>query len=344
MVFQERVRENNAFHVSDGSFFMCTMAIYAGVTLIILLLSSAFMNGIWMVGDTKIFFKMADLIIRGGTPYVDFADPKPPLIFFTLAVPALLGEKVFGGLLMVVLCNLGSALLVMAMAWRLYGRLPGFAAGLLFMASMALAEGYFIIIEPFMLFFMLLSTYIVLFSSLDKKYLLAGICAGIAIGFKQYALLLVPLLLFYMYRKGELKGAIQLFIAVIAPLLIIFGAVFLAYGVTAGTSALYWSFGVADVYVTQGNVADVSLYKTDDPLVAMANLLLEASLFMTLLIVAAIEFLWDRPVSPHEEFFFVASLAFLSTLAIRQYLHYWALAIPFIVLLCVRRYRDHNKP
>lgn len=342
MAFQEGVREGNAFRFSEDAFFACAVAIYAGVSLMILLLSSAFMKGIWTVGDTKIFFKMADLIIGGGTPYVDFADPKPPLIFFTLAIPDILGDKVFGGLLLVVLCNLGSAILVMAMAWKLYGRLPGFAAGLLFMVSMALAEGYFIIIEPFTLLFILLATYILIFSSHSKKYMLAGVCAGISIGFKQYALLMLPLALFYMYRKGELRGAIQLILGAIAPLLIIYAAIFLVYGTTAGTSALFWSFGIADEYMTQGSIDGVTLYQINDPLVRAADVLLEASLFMTLLTVAAVEFLRDRPVTPVEEFFFLAGLAFLSTLAIRPFLHYWALAVPFIVLLCVRRYRDHG--
>ena len=339
MAFQGQSGDKKAFHVSDNAFFIWALALYAGVTLVILTLSFAFMKGIWSVGDTKIFFKMADLILQGGTPYVDFADPKPPLIFFTLAIPDLFGEKVFGGLLLVVLCNLGSAVLVMAIAWKLYGRLPGFAAGLLFMTGMAFTEGYFIIIEPFALLFILLATYILLFSNYNKKYLLVGICAGIAIGFKQYALLMVPLALFYMYRKGELRGAFQLIMGTLAPLLIMYAAIFLVYGTTAGTSALFWSFGIADDYVTQGSVDGISLYPVSDPLVAVADLLLEASLLMTLLIVASFEFLWDRPVTPDEEFFFVASLAFLSTLAIRPYLHYWALAIPFIVLLCVRRYR-----
>ena len=339
MAFQVRTRNEKAFHVSDNVFLMCALALYAGVSLVILTLSSAFMKGIWSVGDTKIFLRMADLILQGGTPYIDFADPKPPLIFFTLAVPDLLGEKVFGGLLLVVLCNLGSAVLVMAMAWKLYGRLPGFAAGFLFMAGMALSEGYFILIEPFTLLFILLATYILIFSSHDKKYMLVGICAGIAIGFKQYALLMLPLALFYMYRKGELRSAIQLILGAIAPLLIIFAAIFLVYGTTAGTSALFWSFGIVDEYMTQSSVDGVTLYQINDPLVRAADVLLEASLFMTLVIVAAVEFLWDRPVTPDEEFFFLAALAFLSTLAIRPFLHYWALSVPFIVLLCVRRYR-----
>ena len=342
MAFQDQSGNLKAFHVSDNAFFIFALALYTGVTLAILTLSFAFMKGIWSVGDTKIFFKMADLILQGGTPYVDFADPKPPLIFFTLAVPDLLGEKVLGGLLLVVLCNLGSAILVMAMASKLYGRLPGFAAGLLFMTGMAFTEGYFIIIEPFTLLFILLATYILLFSSHDKKYLLAGICAGIAIGFKQYALLMLPLALFYMYRKGELRGVIQLIIGALTPLLIMYAAIFLVYGTTAGTSALFWSFGIADDYVTQGSVDGIALYPVSDPLVGVADLLLEASLLMTLLILALFEFLWDRPVTHYEEFFFLAGLAFLSTLAIRPYLHYWALAIPFIVLLCVRRFRGHS--
>jgi Gpi18-like mannosyltransferase len=301
------------------------------MTLAITILSAWFTKNIWMVGDTKLFFRMAEVIANGGVPYVDFADPKPPLIFFTLAA---LGQKLNGGLLLVGATNFISALVIMRMAHRLYGRVPGFLAGLVFLANMALAEGFFILTEPFTTLFILLCAYALLF--MDKKYVLSGVFAGIAIGFKQYALLLIPLALFYMYRNKELKGAVPFLAGVLAPLLAIYGAIGLAYGPAALQSSLYWSFGVADEYFTQGRIGDVPAYMAPSIGVALANVFLECGLFTSLLLLALAGVLSGRRLSRREEFFLLSGLAFLSLLAIRQYLHYWALALPFIVLLCVR--------
>jgi len=328
------------FRFKDGSFFLLAVLAYGAIVLVITLLAAMFLQNVWMVGDTKLFYRMAEVILNGGTPYVDFKDPKPPLIFFTLTVPLLLGQQLYGGLMLVSLCNFLSALVVMRMGWRLYGRLPGFAAGLIFLTNMALAEGFFILTEPFTLMFILLSAYALLF--MDKKYLLSGLFAGIAVGFKQYALLLIPLALFYMYRGRELKGAVLFLIGLLLALMAIFGAIFLFYGVDAGSASLYWSFGVADSYATQGYLGDIPAYKAEDPLIALANFALEVSLFISLLVLALAGLMLDKPMTQYEEFFLLSGTAFLSVLVIRQYLHYWALALPFIVLLCVRAYRKRE--
>src|SRR5271157_2582175 len=341
MAFAEKTDETKVAVLSDNAFFLLAVIVLGGLTALLAALSLSFLQNVWMVGDTKIFFNIADLILKGGTPYVDLRDPKPPLIFFTLTIPLLLGEKLVGGILLVGACNLASAVLVMSMAWKLYGRLPGLLAGLLFAMNMALAEGFFILTEPFTLVFILASVYLLLFSQSGKKYLLSGVCAGIAIGFKQYALLLIPLSLFFMYRNKELKGALQFFAGLLVPLLIIFGAVFLFYGSDAGFSSLYWSFGVADSYFTQGAIGDIPAYRAESPLVGAANAFLESGLFISLLVLASASVLLDRRYSRREEFFILAGLGFLSLLVIRQYLHYWALALPFLILLCVRPYRHH---
>ncbi len=339
MAYAEQINEKRTSVISDNAFMFYAAAALAAITAMLLVISYAFLQNVWMVGDTKLFFQMAGVILHGGTPYVDFMDPKPPLIYFTLAVPMALGTQLTGGLLLVGLCNFASALLVTKMAWKLYGRLSGLLAGLLFIVNMALAEGFFILTEPFTLTFILLFVYLLLFSDSRYKYLYAGISAGLAIGFKQYALLLIPLALFYMYRNKELKGALSFFAGLALPLVIIFGAIFIYYGAGAGFSSLYWSFGVADAYFTQGNIGDIPAYMAPSPMIAAANVLLESGLFISLVVLASAGVLLDRKFSVYDEFFILAGIGFMSLLIIRQYLHYWALAIPFVVLLCVRAYR-----
>jgi uncharacterized membrane protein len=328
------------FHLSDRAFFGVALLFFAAIIFILVAVSSIFMNNEWASYDMQRFYAMAQVIVNGATPYLDYQDPKPPLLYFTLTLPIILGQKLLGGLLLVGICDLASAMLVMIMAWKLYGRFSGFLAGFLFTANIAWAQGYFVLTEPFALTFILLATYLAIFTKWDKKYILAGLLTGVAIGFKQYALLLIPLLLFYMYRNGELKKAPGFIIGALLPLLAIFAAIFLIYGAHAFTASLYWSFGIAGSYLTQAEIDGVPSYMPSNPLIIVANLVLAMSIFTSLLIFAFASFLHDRHVTSVEEYFFLAALAFSGTILIRQYLHYWTLALPFIALLCARPFRD----
>lgn len=335
-------KTERGLRVSDRAYFIGAALLFAIVIFGLAYVTSALLDSDWTTYDMQRFYAMARVIVDGATPYLDYQDPKPPLIFFTLALPTLLGHELLGGLLLVGLCNFASALLLMAMAWRLYGRFSGLLAGLLFTLNIAWAQGYFVLTEPFALAFILLSTYLLAFGEGRGKYLLAGACAGIGIGFKQYALLLLPLLLFLLFRKKELGKAPGLIAGLLLPLVLIFGAIFLYYGWDAGTASLYWSFGVADAYLTQSSMGAVTSYRAADPLVLAANIILAVTIFTSLLVFAAANVIRDRPLTPYDEYFLLATLLFAGTILIRQYLHYWILALPFIALLCARQFK--NRP
>lgn len=326
--------------ISDRAYFIGAAVLFAIVIFGMVFITSTLMGSEWTTYDMQRFYAMAQVIVDGATPYLDYQDPKPPLIYFTLALPTLLGQKLLGGLLLVGACNFASALLLMAMGWKLYGRFSGMLAGLLFTLNIAWAQGYFVITEPFALAFILLSTYILVFTNGRWKYLLAGLCAGVGVGFKQYALLLIPLLLFFMFRKKELKKAPELFAGIAIPLIIIFGAIFLVYGQNALTASIYWSYGVADTYLTQSNMGDVTSYRATDPLILAANIIIAVTIFTSLLLFALANVIRDHPLTPYDEYFIMAALLFTGTILVRQYLHYWILALPFIVLLCARQFRD----
>ncbi len=350
----EQVQKSGRFNVriSDRAYFLGAAAIFAIVIFALVFVTTILMGNDWTTYDMQRFYAMAKVIVDGATPYLDYQDPKPPLIFFTIALPTLLGQPLLGGLLLVGLCNFTSALLLLAMAWKLYGRFSGFLAGLLFTLNIAWAQGYFIITEPFALVFILLSTYLLVFTESRWKYIVAGICTGTGIGFKQYAILLIPLLLFFMFRKNELRRVPELLAGILIPLAIMFGAIFIVYGTDAGMASLHWSFGVADTYLTQADMAQVSTsqsnttqavvtsYRASDPLIMAANIVLAVTMFTSLLLFAIANVVRDRPITPYDEYFILAALLFSGTLLIRAYLHYWILALPFIALLCARQFRD----
>jgi hypothetical protein len=164
------------------------------------------------------------------------------------------------------------------------------------------------------------------------RYLAAGICAGLAIGFKQYALLLVPLSLYYAFRKSETRSFLPYMAGVALPLVIMFAALFAVYGAEAGTASLYWSFGVTPTYFTEGSIGEVSAYHIGDPAEAAGWVTLALSPFAPLVALAAAGIV-RKKCSPEEELFIIAAVVFAAILAIRPFLHCWAFSLPFIALL-----------
>jgi Na+/H+-translocating membrane pyrophosphatase len=115
--------------LSDNAFLVCAIVLFTLVILAMLYASSLFMNNGSATYNTGRFFSMAKVIVSGATPYLDYQYPKPPLIFFTLAIPLLLGQQFLGGLLLIGLCNLFSSIVVYKIAAKLYSREAGCSPG-----------------------------------------------------------------------------------------------------------------------------------------------------------------------------------------------------------------------
>ncbi len=328
---------SSKYRLSDGGFFWAAAIIY-GLILFAFLALLILKSYSWAKYDAGRFYEMADVILKGGTPYVDFKDPKPPLIFFTLAPASYFHARLAGGYLLVALCNMASALLIFKTGWRLYGRLPGFLAGLLFVLNLPYIEGIFIFTEPFALLFLLASAYVLLFW--QRWYLMAGLLAGVAIGFKQYALLAMPLTLLLLYLKGELKGFIPFMAGLLLALAITFGAFYAAYGPAATQAAFYWSFGVAGDYITQDYLGgDVTAWKPTGPAAIAANIAYVVIPIISLLAYALASFAGGRREKA-DYFIFASCLAYAGTILIRPYFHYLVLALPFAALLCAGAFRE----
>lgn len=316
--------------MSDGEFFACSLVLFAAVILVMMYASTFFMKIDNLTYDTGRFYSMARVILNGATPYLDYQDPKPPLIFFILTLPLLFGQQFLGGLLLVAICNMVSAILVMMIAREFYGRFAGLAAGLLFLVNIAWAQGYFVMTEPFTIVFLLLATYFVLCGK-SKHYFASGLSAGIAIGFKQYALIAVPLLLMVLLLEKDLRKMTTFLTGIMLPLLVIFGSIFFIYNAKAMDAALFWSFGVAGPYIGRVDVDNVLGSSSD--LVEQLLCIIIALVLFAMLIFGFSKIRGKRKLVTGEMYCLLATVGFSCTLLIRQYLHYWALALPFAAIL-----------
>ena len=85
----------------------------------------------WTSLDADRFHQMAQVIINGSEPYVTYIDPKPPLLFFTVALMDILAPPGSVDILVMTVVNVICALLIWRIGWEDYGCLAGYTAGLL---------------------------------------------------------------------------------------------------------------------------------------------------------------------------------------------------------------------
>jgi uncharacterized membrane protein len=172
----------------------------------------------------------------------------------------------------------------------------------------------------------------------DHHYACAGLLLGLACGYKQYAALaFIPFLyLIYIRKEGPWYILVLPAAAVITSM---FGLFYIFYGQAATLNALVWTFGIGPTYL-QGNIAGVPDYHATSIIGLAINILASiVMVFPTLLF--AIASVAKRGFRTREERTLgLLALVFLSTILIRQYLHYWILALPFLALLACREFSD----
>ena len=109
--------------------YAAVIVVYAAIACTIAALMQCVETGGWSGVDAERFHYMARMIVNGFAPYVSFVDPKPPTIYFVVAVmdsaaaPGVLDIPVVTGI------NILCALLIFYIGNREYGYISGFFAG-----------------------------------------------------------------------------------------------------------------------------------------------------------------------------------------------------------------------
>lgn len=295
-------------------------------------------ESMWASFDAYRFHSMAETIIAGLTPYVDFVDPKPPLLYFTVSLMDLIAPAGSIDIPVMAGINVITALLIWRIGEEEYGTAAGYAAGLLYLVAAVFVEGYFLFSEQFAVLFVICAYLL----ARRSHPLASGAVLGIACGFKQYAILAAIPLLYLMWATGDRRYH-QMLGSAAAVLVSIFGALALVYGTEAMYAALHWTFGIGPSYM-DGTVAEIPHYTPRTILAFAANLLASVIMVLPTLLFATVSVVRRGFRSPEERTMGLLVLVFLSTLLIRQYLHYWILLLPFLALLACREFADDRLP
>ena len=327
------IRISTAAKIVVGLLSYCILA----AVIDIIMYSLQVHSSSWTSLDADRFHQMARMIIDGFEPYVSYIDPKPPLLFFTVALMDIISPAGSIDILLMTILNVICTLLIWKIGWEDYGCLAGYTAGLLFLITSVFTEGFFLFSEQFTVLFLLFA----LIMARRMHFTASGVFLGLACGFKQYALLAVIPLLYLMWANNDRR-----FHHLLLPVTFIIGgmfaALYLVYGAVVGNNAVYYTFLIAPTYNT-GNVTTFSTYVPETPIAYAANILFSIVIVLPTLLFAVASTVNKGFRTQNETALGIMVLVLFSTLLIRQYLHYWILLMPFLALLACREFADSSQ-
>ena len=310
---------------------VCYSGVAALIAVLMYLVSGS--ASAWIPFDADRFHAMAEVIIGGFKPYIDFVDPKPPLLFFTVSLMDLIAPAGSVDIIVMSAVNVLCAILIYWIGRNDYGNISGFSAGLLYLVAAVFVQGYFLFSEQFAVLFLILAFML----ARNENPAASGLCLGLAMGFKPYAFLAIPPLLFLVRTKGRPRVLkyIEFIVPAIGVFFCLFGALYLYSGPEVTRTAINWTLGFAPLSLG-GHPIEVPAYTLDNVLAFTANLLASVLVVLPILLLA-MRSIWRRGLRTDDEYAFALFIIFfLATLLIRQYLHYWILMLPFLVLLACR--------
>ena len=222
--------------------------------LLALILPIHYING-FLSPDESGFMFIGDSINHGSILYKDFIDIKPPGIFYLNAlIFFFFGKSFYASRIVLYITNALSALIIYFLGKDQWDKHIGQLSSILFLIGVynPLIEGYFVLTEPYMVFFGLLGIF-VFFKFRDWRYLVpVGFFFGIAMLFKQPGILFYMLILIYSFlgllNKGNrnkvflyeiLKSSLLISIGFLIP---IFITVVFFYREGVLHDFIYWSF------------------------------------------------------------------------------------------------------
>lgn len=325
--------------LSDARRAAIVLASYGVIAAVIAFFIHAIDGGGVLGGiDGARFHAMANAIIAGLAPYIDYIDPKPPLLYITIAILDVIAPFRAADSVIIAAVNVLCAYGIYTIGRDDYGSVAGYSAGLLYIFSAAFVQGFFLFSEQFALLFIIAS----FIMARRSRYATAGLFVGLACGYKQYAVIsLIPL--FYLAYREEYQRYERIVAAAAIPVAGMFLLLYIFYGAEVVASGLYWTFGVVPDYLA-GTTQQIPDYHARGIIDLAANLVVSVAMVVPTLVFAAASVARRGIRGPNEGAILLFAAVFLSTIFIRQYLHYWILVLPFLSLLACRAFADDPLP
>lgn len=262
------------------------------------------------------------LILEGKIPYVDFASSYPPLVYYIMVLPlSLYHDSVAVHLISNYCFSIIDAFLLFVLLKKHVGKTTSVWGGLLFLLLLLLFEAFWFELEPFVLFFGLLSL-IVIQSEKSYRYYLAGVLCFLSFMCKQYGLGFIFLCCLYTILSLKIKEqkympVFKLLASFVICLLSALGVLFLCGG--SLDNILVLSGGGYSKWGIKGFVSGfqqlIHIVPVFFPALFIFVYFIKKAIKNTFLVVN-----------------FVGVLGFLLQLFVRPYAHYLILVCPFLVI------------
>lgn len=155
--------------------------------------------------DEGVFLTISKGLTNGLLPYRDFFDHKTPGIYFFLALLVFLfGKNIVFYKIVFLIINFLSAYLVFLISEKLRKN-SGVLSASVFLFSLYIFEGYFLIAEPLVIFLLLLAVWFLLKDGKNQKQDIfwGGLFAGLSFLMKQTAIVSALALAVYVFIKNR---------------------------------------------------------------------------------------------------------------------------------------------
>lgn len=269
--------------------------------------------------DEGVFLAIGKGMAEGRLPYSDFWDHKTPGIYFLWsALYPLFGTRVIFYQIFTWLCNFLSAILVFGLAEKLKQGSGKFAA-IFFLCALVFFEGNYLTVGPFLGFLTILAVWLVLFYQQKRAFFAAGAVLGVAILFKQTAVLgLLPFLIYFLWQK-KFRETVFFIIGWAAPIIV--------------SIIYFWSRGVLAEFWQQAFVASFQNYPAE-PLGTVFKLWVETFARVWWLWAGVLLAILSFNKLPAGKWLITLSILFPAfTFFVRHYPHYWLQVLPLLSVL-----------
>jgi len=165
--------------------------------------------------DEAAFLYYGWMIVKGKVLYRDLFDPKPPGVFFTVALIFLLfGKNILAIRLLSVFLSTLTAFLIFQIGKKINNSLTGIIAALLFeLEPISIFYSAMVSSETFMIFFMVIAVYFYILAHEKNSvwhYLLVGVLIGLSIIMKQPGIILILFIFLHrLHGRNPLKNRLQ---------------------------------------------------------------------------------------------------------------------------------------